>query len=186
MRIFQQIVRVHFYKYVIRNFVFTVLISSFCCKQPFAQHFSIYQSITTSNGLPSNYVFAVCEDENGFLWAGTDKGLCRYDAFSWQVYDKDNGLPGNYINKLYANKRGGLWMDIGGKGFFNFNIATGQTQKDSLPSSTDKNGNLYYEIHLQIEGINRAYLIAPDKLSPPHKVYEYKPDYNLIMSADAN
>ncbi|MEJ7830040.1 MAG: histidine kinase [Segetibacter sp.] len=128
----------------------------------------------------------MCEDENGFLWAGTDKGLCRYDGFSWQVYDKDNGLPGNYINKLYANKRGGLWMDIGGKGFFNFNIATGKTQKDSLPSSTDKNGNLFSEIHLQKEGITRGYLIATNKSSPPHKVYEYKPDSNFIMTADAN
>jgi hypothetical protein len=40
---------------------------------------------------------AIEEDANGYLWLGTDKGLAKYDGFSWKTFTTDDGLPGNYI-----------------------------------------------------------------------------------------
>lgn len=122
----------------------------FAYSQGQAQSHCDFQSISATNGLPSNYVFSLCEDENSFLWAGTDKGLCRYNGFNWQVWDKDNGLPGNYIANVLSDKRGGLWLDISEKGLFHFNIATGITEKviQGVPFierklAVDTNGNLF-------------------------------------------
>ena len=41
----------------------------------FSQKASIFENITESEGLPSNYIFNVDEDQNHVLWLGTDKGL---------------------------------------------------------------------------------------------------------------
>ena len=149
-----------------------------------SQQFSIYQGITTANGLPSNYVFSVCEDEKGYLWVGTDKGLCRYNGFSWQTWDKDNGLPGNYVNSVFADKRGGLWLGISEKGVFHFDILKGVSTKITTPQTflynplkTDAAGNLLIE---SAKGDTIfGYLVQPEDLSNPVKVYEYesKPEY---------
>ena len=36
--------------------------------------------ITTEDGLPSNAVRSIVQDADGFVWLGTDAGLCRYDG----------------------------------------------------------------------------------------------------------
>lgn len=159
-----------------------------CCTA-FAQRYSIYQNISTGNGLPSNYVFGVTEDENGFLWAGTDKGLCYYDGFRWQVRDKDNGLPGNYINTIFSDKRGGLWLGISEKGFYHFVPATNSLQKlyaDSLlvarTMQTDDEGNLYAEIHgAQTTG----YLFHPANVKKPEVVFSCAGSQSFSFRGDA-
>lgn len=142
------------------------------------QSHSIYQNITTGNGLPSNYVFAVTEDEHGFLWAGTDKGLCRYDGFRWQVWDRDNGLPGNYINSVFSDRHGGLWLLIGDKGFFHFNSQNGALQPVPLRGlvlpytvQTDTAGNLYAETAGTDAGAG-AYTVLPGDVAHPLRVFE--------------
>lgn len=57
-----------------------------------AQQVSAFQAYTTKDGLPSNYVMSIDEDENGFLWIGTDKGLAKFDGFKWQVFTTDRWI----------------------------------------------------------------------------------------------
>lgn len=150
-----------------------------------AQQFSIYQGITTSNGLPSNYVFTVGEDENGFLWAGTDKGLCRFNGFSWQVWDKDNGLPGNYINSLYSDKRGGLYITISGKGAFYFDIASGKTKSISGEAyRIDRYGNLYFHKPSNHRGFINLLVTPAGKNTSTYKVAEFENNGNFAITAD--
>ncbi|MFY8127725.1 MAG: ligand-binding sensor domain-containing protein [Chitinophagaceae bacterium] len=95
-----------------------------------SQTTSIFKNITTANGLPSNYVFGTTEDEFGFLWVATDKGLCRFNGNTWEVFDTDNGLPGNYINAVLKDaKIGGLWLGISEKGLYHFNTTTYEIEK---------------------------------------------------------
>ena len=42
--------------------------------------------ITTEDGLPSNEVYSILIDEEGFLWAGTDAGICKYDGVNFISY----------------------------------------------------------------------------------------------------
>lgn len=38
--------------------------------------------ITTNNGLSSNSITALLQDPDGYIWIGTNNGLCRYDGYS--------------------------------------------------------------------------------------------------------
>ena len=39
-----------------------------------------YRNITMNDGLTSNAVRNIVQDKYGFIWFGTDNGLCRYDG----------------------------------------------------------------------------------------------------------
>ena len=88
------------------------------------QQVSVFKTLTVKEGLPSNYVFDASEDENGFLWIGTDKGLAKYDGFTWQIINTNNGLAGNYINAVQCDGKGGIWIFIAAKGIFYYTIST--------------------------------------------------------------
>lgn len=44
------------------------------------------RSITMRDGLPSDAVRSLVQDERGFVWMGTDYGLCRYDGVEVKRY----------------------------------------------------------------------------------------------------
>ena len=135
---------------------------------------SVFQSISTSDGLPSNYVFQLDEDENGLLWAATDKGLAFYNGLKWQNYDTDNLLPGNYVNQIICSGKGGLWLTISSKGFFYFDFKNQTITKISEEYVgglvVDKEGTLYYTKESKNGRIN--YYIKADK--PTRSVVNYK------------
>lgn len=108
---------------VLKGIVFHII----CCMgMPFftGAQVSQFRHISSNEGLPSNYVFSVSEDENGFLWAGTDKGLAVYNGISWKTYTTEQSLPGNYINQVICTGKGGLWLGISGKGLYYLDLKT--------------------------------------------------------------
>lgn len=106
----------------------------------FAQQRYTITSASTANGLPSNFVFDVTEDADGYVWAATDKGLCRYNGNTWKVWDTDNGLPGNYVNQILPDDDGGLWLGNSEKGVFYFEI---KKNKFHLVNNSPINGLMF-------------------------------------------
>ena len=49
-------------------------------------------------GLPSKNVASIVNDNDGYLWISTDKGLAKLNAGKFKIYTKDDGLPGNVFN----------------------------------------------------------------------------------------
>ncbi|MEY3442510.1 MAG: hypothetical protein RLZZ519_791 [Bacteroidota bacterium] len=45
-----------------------------------------YRLIDDADGLPSNSVYGLFQDSQGFIWITTDDGLCRYDGHSFKSY----------------------------------------------------------------------------------------------------
>ena len=39
-----------------------------------------FRQITMNDGLAANAVRNIVQDKNGYIWFGTDNGLCRYDG----------------------------------------------------------------------------------------------------------
>lgn len=61
------------------------------------------------DGLPGSTVEAIAQDSSGFLWIGTDRGLCRYDgrAFrSWPLSDPPPTMPGA---RVLADSAAAIW-----------------------------------------------------------------------------
>ena len=46
--------------------------------------------LNTENGLPSNRVRDIVQDEDGFMWFATDEGLVRYDGLTTKVFEPIN------------------------------------------------------------------------------------------------
>ena len=61
-----------------------------------------------SDGLPSNSVYAITQDAEGFLWIGTGNGLARFDGTSFQVWQED--LPSRRVSALTVDREGRLWV----------------------------------------------------------------------------
>lgn len=66
------------------------------------------------DGLPSNVVFAIQQDDAGILWLSTSLGLSRFDveAGSFRNYDVTDGLASHSFN------RGATWRSAAGTLFF--------------------------------------------------------------------
>lgn len=93
-------------------FIFLVNLLSF--SQQAEMHF---KHITTDNGLPSNNVTSILQDELGFIWFGTKEGLCRYDGNSFQNFvfseSDTNTLSSNVVNCLEEDEHGNFWIGTG-------------------------------------------------------------------------
>ncbi len=61
------------------------------------------QSLTLEDGLPQSQVYAITQDEKGYLWLGTQGGgLARFDGKNFKVYNETNGIASNYINAIQS------------------------------------------------------------------------------------
>lgn len=83
------------------------------------------ESYTEDEGLNTNYVFSFCEDRQGILWVGTDKGLLKFNNGKWKIFDSDTGLPGSYITMILPSGNG-LLLFISEKGVYHFDESTGK------------------------------------------------------------
>jgi signal transduction histidine kinase/ligand-binding sensor domain-containing protein len=67
-----------------------------------------------SQGLSQQRVTDIVQDDQGFLWFGTQYGLDRYDGYSFRVFknDPDNSrsLCGVKIPSLFKDRTGALWI----------------------------------------------------------------------------
>lgn len=157
----------------------------FTCSYSISQQVSLFQSITTKDGLPSNYVFGATEDSDGFLWIGTDKGLAKYDGFRWQVLTTEDGLPGNYIAEIFSAGKQGLWLSISTKGIYHFNTDTRQLHLVTTNAlhhlmQTDRDGNLFFYKHKNkmLSGHVDAFWVSPKQLQILHSAFQ-QPDSKI-------
>ena len=71
-------------------------------------------SITSQQGLASDEVFSVTEDNNRFIWAGTTNGLCRYDGYGFETFKSNYNNPAFFINNtirtISRDNNDRLWL----------------------------------------------------------------------------
>ena len=76
----------------------------------FAQMKLTGRSITTRDGLPSNRVNDMVQDERGYVWLGTSNGLCRYDGYRFMNMQGSDGTAYN-VGTMHLDKKNGLmWI----------------------------------------------------------------------------
>jgi ligand-binding sensor domain-containing protein/two-component sensor histidine kinase len=69
-----------------------------------------YIQYTVADGLPSNTVYDVKQDTDGFIWLATDAGLVRFDGRKFITFTRQDGLPSNDVLMLQPDKKGRLWL----------------------------------------------------------------------------
>lgn len=58
------------------------------------------QVLNETNGLPSSGISEVAKDHQGFIWIGTNKGLCRFDGSVIQVFLPHEGDTTSISNEI--------------------------------------------------------------------------------------
>lgn len=67
--------------------------------------FSRHQHYTVEQGLSNNWVSSIAQDDDGFLWFGTQEGLNRFDGERFTQFFQEGpgqGLPDEHIAQLLA------------------------------------------------------------------------------------
>lgn len=72
------------------------------------------QTYTIANGLPSKNTTATIKDKRGFIWVGTENGLCRFDGYSFKIFSHRAGdstsISNNFISTIVEDHEGRLWI----------------------------------------------------------------------------
>ncbi|MEM9916837.1 MAG: two-component regulator propeller domain-containing protein [Bacteroidota bacterium] len=78
------------------------------------------ERFTIFNGLPNNAIRSIHQDASGFLWIGTEDGLCRYNGSDFLPYSRgaDDGrsISDNVITSLVSSDSSRLWIGTQTKG----------------------------------------------------------------------
>ncbi|MFZ5704617.1 MAG: ligand-binding sensor domain-containing diguanylate cyclase [Pseudomonadota bacterium] len=81
---------------------------------------TIFHNYGRDNGLPHPVPTALAQDQDGFIWIGTQGGLARWDGYRFRTYRADPERPGSlhddWIEALHVDARGRLWVGGGAGG----------------------------------------------------------------------
>ena len=79
---------------------------------PFLGRFT-FHTYGEEEGLSDPSVECVIQDHVGFLWAGTDDGLFRFDGRRFVKFTAEQGLPRSVIYQIYETPDGVLYVGTG-------------------------------------------------------------------------
>ena len=90
-----------------------------CLNNAYSQQVLKFSHIKVEDGLSHSWVKTICQDQQGFMWFGTDDGLNRFDGHTISSYFHnsidEHSLYDSMINTIFKDRRGNLWIgtDLG-------------------------------------------------------------------------
>lgn len=92
-----------------------------------------------NEGAPDAVIYALAQDQAGYLWLGTGAGLLRFDGVRFKAWSALSGiqLPPGPVQALYASRDGSLWVGFQSDGHLSHlrgNVARNFTHADGLPA----------------------------------------------------
>lgn len=88
-----------------------------------------FRKLSLSDGLSQTRVGKIIQDDQGYVWLGSQVGVNRFDGYNFRVYKHDRDDPGSlsgvYIYSIFKDRSGTIW--IGTDQLLDaFNAATGK------------------------------------------------------------
>lgn len=69
-----------------------------------------HRIFSTDNGLPSNEVYKIIEDQNGYIWMATDRGVVKYNGYEFTIFTTEDGLTDNVVFWIHEDTDGRIWF----------------------------------------------------------------------------
>ena len=105
-----------------------VLLLNICCSFLYSQSTNYrIREYGSHEGLSQSVVNCVIQDSKGFIWAGTQDGLNRFDGYSFKIYKPDiedsTSISHNHIWIIVEDSKKNLWLGTygGGLNFYDYN-----------------------------------------------------------------
>jgi len=91
------------------------LLSIIVCIQATAQKDALlFENYNSEQGLSQNSGYALTQDQQGFIWIGTQDGLNRFDGLRFKVFRNNPAdsfsIPFNEVSALLTDKQGHVWI----------------------------------------------------------------------------
>lgn len=155
-----------------------------------------FSRISLEQGLSQSVVFQTIQDNDGYLWFGTQDGLNKYDGYKFTVYQNipndPNSLSNNFILCILEDTTGDLWIGTRGGGLNHFKKNNNcffayQNLPDDLSSLSNNSINcLYKDTQGQLWiGTNGGGLNKLDAASGKFSHYQNNnkfPRHNIVYS----
>ncbi len=116
----------------------------------------VLTNYTVDDGLPSNETYAIYEDQEGFIWIGTDRGVSRFNGYEFENFTTADGLPDNTIFQMLPDSKGRIW-------FRTFNGKMGFYFEGSFTTIPSLNFGGYV-FNMAIDTSDRFYVVLDKRL----------------------
>jgi ligand-binding sensor domain-containing protein/signal transduction histidine kinase/DNA-binding response OmpR family regulator len=74
----------------------------------------VFRNYSVADGLRSNTVWSITQDDQGYMWFGTKNGLSRFDGYQFKSYQFDkqnkNSLSDNFIHSILKFDDETFWL----------------------------------------------------------------------------
>jgi len=120
-----------------------------------------FNPISVGDGLSHSTVYSMWQDQQGFMWIGTQDGLNKYDGYGFTIYRYDpldsTSLASSNISSLTQTTDGMIWIGSWGAGLVEFDpyreVSRAYRHDPNDPASlsnnraqvvfTDRNGTIW-------------------------------------------
>ena len=103
----------------------TFFLASIIATTLFGQSRSIrFDNYTNEDGLAQSTVNSIIQDNQGYIWLGTQEGLHKFDGYSFEIFKHDpenvKSLSNSYIRNIAQDNNGIFWVgtESGGVNLF--------------------------------------------------------------------
>lgn len=66
-------------------------------------------NINQKDGLPSNTIYSIFQDVDGFIWVGTENGLARYNGSHFRMYE-NSSVRSKAVTGIFQDSDGRIWL----------------------------------------------------------------------------
>ncbi|MGV3639722.1 MAG: two-component regulator propeller domain-containing protein [Adhaeribacter sp.] len=138
-----------------------------------------FRNYTVSEGLSSNTVWTIAQDQQGYMWFGTKEGLTRFDGYQYKSFrfDKRNpaSLGNNFIRKIFRFDDKTFWIGTE-EGIYLLDL-----QKETFKLFAGLGRVFVHDIHRDQDGM--IWIATNDRglyryQPQTRKISQFKPDKN--------
>ena len=121
-----------------------------------------FRQFTADDGLPSSEVYEILEDNQGYLWFGTDNGVSRFNGYKFENFGALQGLDDPVVFYLQEDRKGRVWMQgMSGKLYYfeqdSIYAFAGNIALDSLKGRIATSG----DSHFYVDSLGQVYSSIP-------------------------